>query len=228
MKISKQTLSIMSANAVINEGVVVQAGNVLQSESEGADAFVRAEVEETFPRKFAIADVGGFIRTLSLFDDPDITFHDNYMEISAGRNSCNYYYGEEAFIANGNWLTIDPKTEVLTFDLSWEDIQGIQKACGVLSLDQLEFMNNNGKVHCKAVSREESTDNIYGIDLSDCDPNIDFKLIMRKDIFSFYQGDYIIKVAVKDAKAPKVFVAQNKNTNITYQIAFDRKSEYNG
>lgn len=224
MKISKQTLSILGANASINEGVVVQAGNVLQAESVVGDAFVQAKVEETFPTKFAIADVGGFIRTLSLFEDPELEFDEKCVRISTKRNQCTYYYGEESYIAHGNWLTIPAEAVVLSFDLAWDDIQGVQKAAGILNLDELLFTNKNGMVHCSVVSRDKVTENIYGLDLGSCDPSIDFNLVMRKEIFNFFQGDYVIKIAQGKTL---VFCADNKDIDISYQISLDRKSTYN-
>lgn len=236
MKLSKETLDILGSTTQINDGIVIQPGNVIQAESEAADVFVRAEIVETFPTKVVFSRTAGFIQTLKLFDDPDIEFKEDHCVISSGSNSCRYYYGHDSLIANGHWHNIPDESIALTFNLSKDTIKTIQKATNVLDLNQIEFTNNDGKILCNILDRDSNSttnssefnstanNNSYSITLGDCDPSSDFKIVLRQDIFNVYPGDYTFKIA----KMKFVVVcAENNDTPIAYQIAANRASFFN-
>lgn len=226
MKLSKETLAILKSLTGINNGMVFPQGNTLQVESEPKDIFVKCDIEEKLPQEFAIHDMSSFINTISLFEDPDLTFNKEEVNIKSGRNSCDYYYANKDFISHGHWLEIDEKDYLATFDLTNEDITNIQKASSIMGLDQLEFSNKKGKLVCDVVKKAQDTKNRYGVTLGNIDKSLDFKLIMRVgENFRFYAGDYSIGIA--KISNTLVFCASNTSINLQYQIAMDRKSYFN-
>lgn len=226
MKLSKETISILKSLSGINTGMVVPAGNTLQVESEPKDIFVKCEIEEEFDTEFAIYDMPSFINTIGLFEDSELDFQTDYVNIKSGRNQCDYYYTDKSFITHGDWLDIKDDMIALTFDLTNDDISNIQKASSIMGLDQLEFTNKDGKMVCDVVSKSGDSMNRYGIEMGDCDKTLDFKLVMRiGENFRFYSGDYQIQIA--KIGGTLVFCANNTSLDLKYQIAMDRDSYYN-
>lgn len=225
MKLSKETISILKSLSGINTGMVVPVGSMLQVESEPKDIFVRCDITEEFDTEFAIYDMPSFISTLGLFEDSDLNFEKEFVNIKAGRNSCDYYYTDKSFIAHGDWLDIEDSAYVLTFDISNEDISNIQKASSIMSLDQLEFTNEDGNIVCNVVSKAGDSKNRYGVTIGECEKSLDFSLVMRVgENFRFFEGDYQVRIA--NIGGTLVFCATNTNINLQYQIAMDRSSYY--
>lgn len=236
MKLSKDTIAILKSFSGINQGIVLEAGNTIQTNSEGGDVYVKAVIPEKIPvskTDMAIYDVPAFINTLNLFDDAEITmeadkYDDGFAQISSGRNSCNFYFTDPDFISHGVWLPLEEKDYIdgMSFDLSADDIKNIQRASAIMSLDQLEFVNIDGKLTCNVVERQVASNNSYALELGDVDKSADFKLIMRvAENFKLYVGNY--KVRIAKIKGTFVFCAENINSDINYQIAMDRDSFYN-
>lgn len=227
MKISKETHSIMKSLAGINTGMVVPVGNMLQAESEPKDIFCNCVVPEEFGVEFAIYDLPKFLNTLAMFDDSELTFNKEFVNIKSGRNQIDYFYTDKSFITHGDFLDIAEDKYVLDFALTEEDINNIQKVSSIMSLDQLEFTNHEGKLVCDVVSKAGDTNDRYGIEMGDCDDTNDFKFVMRAgENFRFYSGDYKVRIAkIGDVL---VFCADGENNNLKYQIALDRMSYYKG
>lgn len=233
MQLSKETLAILRSFSGVNQGIVFEEGNTIQTNSETGDVYVKAEVPEKFPKgptDMAIYDVPAFINTLNLFDEHKVTMEkdthgDGFAHISSGRNSCNIYFTDPDFISHGVWLPLEEKHYVLDFDLSADEITNIQKASTIMSLDQLEFVNESGKLVCNVVERQIASNNSYSLELGEVDKSKDFKLIMRvAENFKLFAGNYKIRIA--SIKGTMIFCAENLNTNISYQIAMDRDSYF--
>ena len=66
MKLSKQTIAILSNYSDINQSILVKQGNKLRTISVMKNILAEAEVEEEFPKDFAIYDLPQFLKVLRL------------------------------------------------------------------------------------------------------------------------------------------------------------------
>ena len=98
MKLSKRTQAILKNFAGINQSIVINPGNKLQTISNVKDVFAKAEIEETFDQTVSIYDVNEFLGVLSLFEDPELEFGDKSVRVSQGKMNQTYYYADASVI----------------------------------------------------------------------------------------------------------------------------------
>ena len=81
MKLSEHTTSVLKNFATINQNLVIKEGSELLTMSAMKNIVAKADVEETFPKEFAIYDLNEFLAALSIFAVPILEFEDQYLII---------------------------------------------------------------------------------------------------------------------------------------------------
>ena len=82
MKLSENTISILKNFASINQSILIKSGSKIRTMPKLKTILAQAEVEEVFPKDFAIYDLNQFLNGLSLHQDPELDFsNDNYLVI---------------------------------------------------------------------------------------------------------------------------------------------------
>ena len=74
MKLSKHTLNMLKNFSDINMSIEIKQGNVLRTVSVQKNILAQAELEDEFPKDFAIYELNRFLGAASLFDDPEFEF----------------------------------------------------------------------------------------------------------------------------------------------------------
>jgi len=72
MKLSNNTLAILSNFSKINDNIYVRAGNVLRTISASGHISASGRVEETFKEEFAIYELSQFLRGFRLYENPEL------------------------------------------------------------------------------------------------------------------------------------------------------------
>ena len=145
MKLSTKTISILKNFSAINNGIVISAGNELKTVSIARTVLALAIIEDEFPIDFAIYDLNEFLNTLSLFDEPELTFEEDYVIISSGNYKTKYYYSEPNLIVTSPKDFRDADTED-KFDLPVEILDKLTKASGVMDLPIMRLRGDEDSV----------------------------------------------------------------------------------
>ena len=82
MKLSEQTVAILKNFSAINQNLIIKQGSEISTVSAMKNIVASAKVEESFPVEFAIYDLNEFLSALSLFENPDLDFQENYVLIT--------------------------------------------------------------------------------------------------------------------------------------------------
>ena len=81
MKISKQTIQLLSNCAKIRESINFGAGNQIRTKDSSRAFSAIIEIDEEFPRDFCVYDLNSFIAALKIFNAPEIEFKESNMLI---------------------------------------------------------------------------------------------------------------------------------------------------
>ena len=92
MKFSENTISVLKNFSTINPSVMFKSGNTVRTISPQKTVMATATIGETFGRNAGVYDLGRFLATLSLFDEPEVEFLDTKFSIKSGKSSVNYTY----------------------------------------------------------------------------------------------------------------------------------------
>ena len=183
-----------------------------------------ATFEEDFPSEFAIWDLSKFLGTISLFEDPELEFHDKHVTISSGSTDVVYHYAEPKLVkgCRPDREFNMPET-VVHFDLSNREFIELQRASAVLRLPDLCITDNDGSIDLISMDKNDVTSNRYSITVSEESPDASFKMYLKSEYLKLLPGDY--SVAISDKVVSRF---TNNDINLTYYIALDSDSVYNG
>ena len=133
MKLSDTTISVLKNYSTINQNLMIKAGSNLSTMSAMKNIVASAEVSETFERDVAIYDLNEFLATLSLFNNPDLDFQDDYVVLSeegSGRKA-RYWYSDPSVVTTLTKEITMPNPDI-TFSLSSEELSDVTKAAAVI------------------------------------------------------------------------------------------------
>ena len=82
MYLSTETVALLKNFSTINQSILIKAGKKIRSMSVMKNILVEADIDEEFSRDVAIYDLNEFLATLSLFNNPDLDFQDDYVVLS--------------------------------------------------------------------------------------------------------------------------------------------------
>jgi hypothetical protein len=189
MRLSKETLSILKNFAEINSNILIQPGNVLKTIAAGNNIYVEAKVQEEFDTSIGIWDLNKFLGVISMFSNPDLEFHESYVDISNGRSSVRYYYSNESL------LTV-PKKEikmpdvVMSFEIQEHDLNEVLKASRILQVSDVKIIAENGEIRIVVDDTENDTSNSFSVVVDENYSGPDYSGMFKVSEIKFLPGSY--------------------------------------
>jgi len=75
MNLSSDTISVLKNFSDINQNILIKSGNKVQTISTMKNILAEAEISEKFDSEFAIYDLPEFLRSVELFEKPELQFN---------------------------------------------------------------------------------------------------------------------------------------------------------
>ncbi len=218
MKLTSNTISILKNFSTINQNLMVKTGNTLSTMSAMKNIVAQAEVTETFPQEFAIYDLNEFLSALSLFEEPELNFRDQYVTITQGssRKSLKYWFSDPEVVTTPSKAISMPSTEV-TFKLSSDSLNEIQKAAAVIGAPDMALANGMIMV----TDKKNDTANAYEDDVDVNETDADYKFWFKTENLKLIDGSYDVEVSSKN-----ISHFTNSAVGVEYWIALEPESTY--
>ena len=219
MKLTSNTISILKNFSTINQNLMVKTGNILSTMSAMKNIVAQAEVTETFPQEFAIYDLNEFLSALSLFEEPELNFQDQYVTITqeGSRKNLKYWFSDPEVVTTPSKAIVMPSTEV-TFNLSSDTLNEIQKAAAVIGAPDMALVDGSLMV----TDKKNDTANAYETGLDAKETDADYKFWFKVENLKLMSGSYDVEVSSKNISH---FV--NSAVGVEYWIALEPESKYN-
>jgi len=226
MKISNDTLNIMSSFTDLNTQIQVKPGSNIVTVSSTNSVLANAKVEETFDTEFCIYDLSQFLGAVSMFDSPEFEFSDKSVKVSNGNGSYfNYVY------ADPRTITVPPKDRLeldgdkVTFTLTNDKMKSLQKASAVLSLPNLVIRNHDSdgiEISVEDVKNPTSNKFAGGTIDSMRPDNVEFQFVFKVDNIKILSFDYNVEIYPDK----KVAHFQSTNDVVEYWIALEHNDTF--
>lgn len=216
MRLSKETFNILKNFSSINSNIMINPGNKLRTVSSGKNIFAEAVVQEEFDTQVAIWDLNKFLGVISMFDNPDLEFHDTHVNISNGRSSVTYFYSEAALLTVPNRSPQMPEI-MFSFDLDEEDLNDILKASSVLQVSDLKIVAKDGMIKIVVNDMANDTSNNFEITVSENYEGDDYDGTFKVSEIKFLPGSY--NVSITNTVISRF---THKSQNLTYYIAINK------
>ena len=221
MKLSNQTISVLKNFASINQNLVIKEGNEITTMSAMKNIVAKAEVEETFTKEVAIYDLNEFLAALSLFTNPILKFEENFLTITEENSnrgtSLKYFYSDPSVVTSPSKTITMPSTEV-TFKLSDEDLNKVQRAAGVIGAPDLVLEKTDKGTQLTVKDKKNDTANNYSIDI-DVKSEGKYNFYFKTENLKVLPGTYDVEISSKN-------ISHFKNGKTEYWIALEPESKY--
>ena len=216
MKLSESTISVLKNFSTINQNLLIRQGKILNTMSAMKNIVAKSTVGEEFPQEVAIYDLNEFLASMSLFENPDLQFKDDFVTMSeeGKKSSLKYWYSDPSVVMTVSKNINMPECEV-KFTLSSDILSNVQKAAAVIGAPDMVLENGSLRV----TDKKNDTANAYSIDVVDTDD--DYKFWFKVENLKLLSGDYDVSISSK-----RISHFKNTNVDIEYFIALEPESNY--
>ena len=226
MKLSNDTVTVLKNFSTINQNLVIKEGSNISTMSAMKNIIASAEVKESFPLDFAIYDLNEFLSALSLFENPDLDFKEDFVimtEDGSSSKTLKYWYSDPSVVTTLEKEITMPSPEV-SFNLSSNILSDIQKAAAVIGVPDMVLTNGRiGGSDLKVTDKKNDTANDYSISFDTDSDNQDanYKFWFKVENLRLLPGSYDVKVSSKN-----ISYFKNTNVDVEYFIALEPESTY--
>jgi|TARA_B100001093_G_scaffold3464_1_gene3569 hypothetical protein len=222
MKLSKSTLDILKNFSNINQSICFKEGTELSTLSIQKNILSRANVEEKFPKSFAIYDLSEFLSGLTLFEDPEFSFdNDNFVIIKDRKNSSRYFFADPSTIVTPPENKVELPSKDVCFTVAWSDISNVIKAAAIYQIEDLAVVGDGSKIKLVVRDKKNDTSNSYAVDVGTTDKNFSFNF--KVENLKLLPGDYQVVISKQNAS-----LFRDANRDLEYLIALEPDSKYEG
>ena len=222
MKLSSYTTSVLKNFATINQNLVIKEGSELLTMSAMKNIVAKADVEETFPKEFAIYDLNEFLAALSIFAVPILEFEDQYLiikEEGQPNKKLKYFYSSKSVVQSLS-KAINMPSEEVKFHLTNEKLLEMKQAAGVIGSPDMVLQKLNGSSSLITKDKKNDTANNFSSDIK-TEGGSEFEFYFKVDNLKLIDGDYDVKMS---SKGVSNFI--HNNGKVEYWIALEPESTY--
>jgi|TARA_Y100000310_G_C20674889_1_gene812428 hypothetical protein len=199
MQISEHTITVLNNFSSINQGLIIASGDVLKTVSAQKNVMASAKLPDKFPQEAGIYNLSRFISTLSLFDTPpDLKFNKNTVVISGSNRKINYALSETSLMIQPPDKDFDMENPLVEFEISWDNIQNLQKAASVLNLPIIEFAMEDHIYTMRTLDTSNPTSDTYEEVISEDavtqTSKSNFKVSIRTENMKILPGKYSVRI----------------------------------
>lgn len=191
MKISNETQQILKNFASINKGILITPGNVLRTRT--ASVFAEATVTEEFPVEEGIFDLGNLLNVIGLFNDPELDFSKNALQIREADGSAEsmYGYAGAATVTLPHPKKMKPIPEnVIMFTVTEDQWNKLQKATSVFQKPEVKIISDGKVVRMGTASHKNEKGNSFSMVLESQPNGVKCNMLYAKEHLTFLKGNY--------------------------------------
>jgi hypothetical protein len=216
MKFSNETMSVLKNFSSINPRIVFKSGSTIRTISPQKTVMAAATIGETVEQQAGVYDLSRFLATLSLFENPEVVFGTDRFTIKGGKSELKYTYTSESLIVSPPDKDIVVPDPEATINVSWQAIDSVIRATGVLQLPEVAFSSDGSTITLSAVDSKTSTADSYDVIIAEGVETPPFNMIIKTDNLKLVPTDYEVTLSSKG-------MAHFKSDKVQYWIAIESR-----
>lgn len=217
MKLSSETLTVLSNFAKLNPGIEFKKGNILRTISSGKTVLAKTTLKDEFPQDFCVYDLPQFLLVYNLNKDTEIDFDDTNVIFKSGRNKVKYRKSQKDVIVVPPDKELNlPSTDV-TFTLTQEDFASLLGTAAALQSPHIAVESSGDKIYLTSFDATNDSAHINSIEVG-AGNGKKFKSVFLTENLRLIPGTYEVEISEKGLASFK-----NKNQDIQYWVAVEAK-----
>ena len=218
MKLSEQTVSLLSNFASINQNLQFKSGNKISTISPQKNILVKAEIPESFPSDFAIYDLNKFLGVMKLFQDPELEVGEKTMNVGG---KVKYMFADPTMILTPPEKDLTFPDPEVSFVMSNVDFTQTTKAAAMLGLPHVCIVGDGSKITLGATDVHNSSSDDFVTEVGTTDKN--FCMVFKIENLKLFAGDYKVDITSKG-----ISKFSHTSSNLQYFIATESDSTFGG
>lgn len=225
MKLSSDTINILKNFSVINEGIFIKKGSVIETISKQKNILARAEVQDSFSDEFGIYDINNFLSVLSLHGDSNLEFKDTSIIIKgfSGKSKTTYHKTAKNMIVVPPDKKINMAEAEISFKLTEEEIKWCTRCASTLSSPNMSFKSDGETIEVFCFDTKNDGANINSTQLESKGNGKKYNMIFSTEHLKMIEGSYDVTISSKGISHFK-----HEKLPIEYWIMSDPGSKYEG
>ena len=215
MKLSDRTVNLLRNFSTINQSILFKQGTRLRTISVMKNILAEANIDEDFPQDFGVYDLGQFLNSLSLFQEPELNFTgESFVTVKEGKQRSKYFFADPSVIVSPPDKQLSLPSVDVEFSLTSSQLDRLLKAAAVYHLTDLSVVGNGKEIKLKVHDRKNDTSNDFSIIVGVTDKK--FELHFKVENIKIVPGTYEVKISKK-------LLAEFKASeyDLTYYIALE-------
>ena len=215
MKLSDRTVNLLRNFSTINQSILFKQGTRLRTISVMKNILAEANIDEDFPQDFGVYDLGQFLNSLSLFQEPELNFTgESFVTVKEGKQRSKYFFADPSVIVSPPDKQLSLPSVDVEFSLTSSQLDRLLKAAAVYHLTDLSVVGNGEEIKLKVHDRKNDTSNDFSIIVGVTDK--EFELHFKVENIKIVPGTYEVKISRK-------LLAEFKASeyDLTYYIALE-------
>ena len=223
MKVSEKTINLLRNYANINQSIEFREGKILKTVSPLNTILASVEIEEEFPRTFPIYELNRFLGTLALFQNPELDFTDNGVDISDDNHEATYRYcGSSSMFQTPPEKNITFPDAEVNFELSLEQFKKTINAANTLGLPEVVVEGTGSDIQLVVSDTGNVSSDIFSTKVGITDKI--FRMIFKtENLNKIMEGTYDVKLSSK-----RISHFKRTTDSLQYWIALEQNSTFEG
>ena len=223
MKVSEKTINLLRNYANINQSIEFREGKILKTVSPLNTILASVEIEEEFPRTFPIYELNRFLGTLALFQNPELDFTDNGVDISDDNHEATYRYcGSSSMFQTPPEKNITFPDAEVNFELSLEQFKKTINAANTLGLPEVIVEGNGSDIQLVVSDTGNVSSDIFSTKVGITDKT--FRMIFKtENLNKIMEGTYDVRLSSK-----RISHFKRTTDSLQYWIALEQNSTFEG
>lgn len=222
MKLTPRLIAVLKNFSSINKSILVYPGNKLKTMASNQTILAEADIDVEFPQEFALYDLSRFLTVVSLFNEPELEFHEKYVEISSNSQAFRYTYcsPKSIVVPDKNKKIVLPEP-FIQLSISQEMLSSTLKAASVLQASDIAVVAEHGKLFLKAIDTKNSSSDTFSIEIGKSDKTATF--IFKAEFLKLIPDLYHVTICLG---AKNKIISHFKGEMQQYWIAVSENSTY--
>lgn len=217
MRLSAETITILKNFSSINQSIIFKPGNVIKTISPQKTVMASATVADDFPVEAGIYNLGRFLATMGLHQNPELEFGARSVTVSEGDAVSFVSYTDPSMIISPPEKEVKLPGVDVSVDVSADNFKKVLNASNVLGLPEIAFVGEDGICYLKAIDSANPSADSHKIRVGETDDT--FALIIKTENLNILPGDYTVELSSKG-------ISKFSGKNVVYFIAIESKSTY--
>lgn len=212
MKLSKETIEVLTNFASINPGLVFQAGSVLKTIHQQKTIMATAKISESIPQEFAVYDLGEFLNAINAFEDTELEFQEKLVVLGNDVAKVYYTYANAETIVKPPSKAIKLPSAEVAFVLEDKALRSALKMAGVLKMPNVALVGRDGVSYISAIDTAKDDSKRFEYKVGEAKK--DYRMVFRVENLKLLPRDYDVEVTSKG-----VSFFKSKSGDVEYFIA---------